>query len=59
MSKLITHAIYNGTKLELAVAGANVDSVMLKLRKKRELRNASAFLFFNRKTGKLVDSRIN
>ncbi len=59
MTRLITQAVYNGTKQNYAIAGMNVDAIMLKARKMRALRNASIFMFFDRKTGKLVDVRWN
>lgn len=59
MTQYITRAVFNGTGIELAVPGKNIDSIMLKLRKKRELRNASVFLFISRKTAKIVDARVN
>lgn len=59
MTQYITKAVFNGTSIEYAIPGKDVDSVMLKIRKHRELRNASVFLFFNRKTGKLVTARVN
>lgn len=59
MSKYITQAVYGGTKQNYAVNGSTVDSIMLRLRKRKEFRNASCFLFFSRKTGKMVDVRMN
>ena len=59
MTKLITQAVFNGTKQNYAISGMNADQIMRKARKMRELRNASCFLFFNRKTGKMVDVRMN
>lgn len=59
MTKLITQAVFNGTKQNYSISGSSVDKLMLKIRRKRELQNASVFLFFNRKTGKMVDVRMN
>ena len=59
MTKLITQAVFNGTKQNYAIAGLNADQIMRKARRMKELRNASVFLFFNRKTGKMVDVRMN
>lgn len=59
MSRFITRAVYNGTKQDYNVAGKSIDAVMLRVRKIKELRNASVFLFINRKTGKIVDARVN
>ena len=59
MTKYITRAIFNGTKLDLSVSGRDVNAIMSRLRRKRELRNASVFLFISRRTGKIVDSRFN
>lgn len=59
MSKYIVHAVFNGTKLILPVSAMNVDAAMIKLRKKRNLRNCSAFIFYNRATTKMVDARMN
>lgn len=60
-SKFITQAIANGTKVTLNIPGASVDKVMVKLRrnKLRCVRECSVFMFYSRKTGSLVDSRIN
>jgi len=59
MSKFVTHAIFNGTKVALNIPGSTVDKVMVKLRRNRlkSIRNAECFLFYKRKTGNLVDSR--
>jgi len=59
MTKYITQAVYNGTKQNYAIAGSSVDNIMLKVRKKRELRNATVFIFFHRKTGALITARFN
>lgn len=59
MSKFITCVVYNGTKQNYAIPGGSVDRVMLKIRKMKHLRNASAFLFINRNTGSVVDARCN
>lgn len=59
MTKYITQAVFNGTKQDYAIAGASINRIMLKVHRKRELRNASVFLFFSRKTGKMVDVRMN
>ena len=58
-TRYITQAVYNGTKQDYAISGGSVDKIMLKVRKKRELRNATVFIFFLRKTGKMVDARFN
>lgn len=59
MTKLIVRVVFGGTKQDYAISGASADSVMKKLRKMREVRAASCFVFYNRKTGKMVDSRMN
>lgn len=59
MTKLITQAVFNGTKQNLAIAGANANAVMTKIRKKKELRTASCFIFFDLKTGLMKDVRMN
>jgi hypothetical protein len=58
-TRYITQAVYNGTKQNYAISGMSVDDVMKKARKIRELRNATVFLFINRKSGKMVDARFN
>lgn len=59
MTQYITKAVFNGTSIDYCLPGKTVDDVMLKVRKKRELRNASVFLFFSRKSGLLVAARVN
>lgn len=59
MTQYITQAVYNGTKQNYAISGRTVESVMRSIRRKKELRNATVFLFFSRKTGKLTDVRMN
>lgn len=59
MSKFKTVAVFNGTKLPLAVSGNSVDRVMERIRKRKDCRNASVFMFYSRKTNNLVDVRFN
>lgn len=59
MTQYITQAVFNGTKQNYAVSGKTVDEVMKKLCCKKDLRPAFCFLFFSRKTGKMVDVRMN
>lgn len=59
MTKYITEAVFNGTKLRLAVPGSSVDNVMKHLRKDKTVKNASVFVFYSRKTGKLINARMN
>lgn len=59
MTRLITTAIYNGTKQSYAISGMTVDKCMAKISKMRNLRNVSVFMFYSRKTGKLVDVRFS
>jgi hypothetical protein len=59
MTRFITHAVFNGTALKLAVPGKDIDAVMLRLRRKKELRAASVFMFYSRKTDKLIEVRGN
>jgi len=59
MTKYITQVVYNGTKQNYAISGGSIDKIMLKVRRKKELRNATVFVFFLCKTGKLVDARFN
>lgn len=61
MTRFITHAIGNGTKVQLAISGSSVDAVMRKVRryKLKSVRECKVFMFYNRTNGKLVESRIN
>lgn len=59
MTQFITRAIYNGTKQDYAIRGKSVDAVMLRIRKIKELRTATAFIFISRKTGRMIDARVN
>ncbi len=59
MTKYNTTAVFNGTKVNVAISGGSVNEVFRKIRKMRELREASVFLFKSRKTGNLVDVRMN
>jgi protein tyrosine phosphatase len=61
MAKFLTHVISNGTKVAMNVPGNTVDNIMKKLRRNRLqcVRNADIYLFYNKKTGILVDSRFN
>jgi predicted esterase YcpF (UPF0227 family) len=59
MTQYITQAVYNGTKQNYAISGKSVDSLMKRIRQMKELRNATCFLFLSRRTGKLVDVRMN
>ena len=59
MTRFITQAVFNGTKQNYAISGATVDSIMKAIRRKKELRNATCFLFFSRKTATMVDVRMN
>jgi hypothetical protein len=61
MSRFITQAVFNGTQIQLRLPGNSIDDVMLKARKHklRCVRNCKVFMFYNRKTGKLVDMRFN
>ena len=58
-TRFVVQAVFSGTSLRLAVPGKSVDSIMSKLRKKKEVRNATCFLFYNRSTEKLADVRMN
>jgi len=58
-SRFVVVAVFNGTKCKMSIPGNSIDKVMLRLRKDKTARNASAFLFFNRRTGNLVESRVN
>lgn len=59
MTKYITQAVYNGTKQDYAISGRDVNSIMKTARRMKALREASCFIFFSRKTGKMVDVRMN
>lgn len=58
--KYVVHCVTGGTKLALDVHARNIDSAVKKLQKNRFLKkyNNIALLFFARKTGKLVDTRV-
>lgn len=59
MTKYITQAVYNGTKQNYAISGRDVDSILKAARKRKELREATCFLFYSRRTGNLIDVRMN
>lgn len=58
-TRFITSAVYNGTHQNYAIHGKSVDDIMIRIRKHKHLRTASVFMFYSRKTGKLVDVRGN
>lgn len=59
MTRLITQAVFNGTKQNFAFSGMSVDKCYQKAIKDKVARKATVFLFFNRKTGKMIDVRFN
>lgn len=59
MTQFITTAVYHGTKQNYAIVGKDIDSVMKRIRRMKELRNATCFLFYSRKTNNLVQVRMN
>lgn len=58
-TRLVTKAVFMGTTMSLRIPGNDVDTVMKRLRKMQEVRNAIYFYFYNRKSGKMVDARVN
>jgi protein tyrosine phosphatase len=61
MTKYITRCVVNGTKIDVAIAGKDVDTIMTKLRRNRMscVRNANVYLFIHRKTEQIIDMRFN
>lgn len=61
MSRFIIKAVCNGVEIPLRIPGNSIDKLVPKLRrhKLRSVRECKVFMFYSRKTGKLVDMRIN